>query len=212
MDSGAIIPALDWQAVQDRMVQGLDHRVYPGAVLWVAHNDRVVFHRAYGQVRHGGPPVNRDTLFDLASLTKPLATALVLMALVQQGVFTLEMRLETALPEFEDHPLGRVTLEQVLRHQGGWPSYLPLYKGLSGRSPMARKTELRRQLLKVNPQFPPGEKTRYSDLGFMALDWALERWTGHSLDILFSREIAAPLGIVGIVLLIAGLVTRRPVE
>lgn len=178
------------------MQQGLAEGVFPGAVLWVAQAEQVVFHGAYGVIDGiTRIPVTRATLFDLASLTKPLATALAVMHLVRERGLELELPTRAVLPEFEAHPLGSATLEQLLRHQGGWAAYHPLYKGVTGQDPAARKAQLRRRLLALPPLGQPGAQTVYSDLGFMVLDWVVARWAGQSLDRIIRDHIYQPLGI-----------------
>ena len=182
------------QAVDLVMKQALGEGVFPGAVLWVGHQDQVLFHRAYGIIDAvTRQPVTKATLFDLASLTKPLATALAMIYLVQELGVDLESALADMLPEFQAHPLGTATLEQLLRHRGGWAAYHPLYKGLAGEDPVARKEELRQSLVELAPHDLPGKQTLYSDLGFMALDWVVERRTGQTLDRVVQAHFYGPL-------------------
>jgi len=189
-------PTDNRQTIHHCMLHGLQTGVFPGAVLWVALGGREYFHRAYGVIDgFSREPVSAATLFDLASLTKPLATTLAMMHLVGQGRIALDMPLGRLMPEFEDRPPGKATVEQLLRHQGGWAAYLPLYKTLKAETADARRRELRGRLAAMEPVYPPGRQTLYSDLGFMVLDWVVERWAGQALDGLVADHYYSPLKI-----------------
>src|SRR5947209_1135432 len=101
--------------------QAIDHGDLPGAVVLVVHRGEVVFQRAYG-LRGKQPaetPMKSDTLFDLASLTKPIATATSLMILVERGKVRISDPVAQYLPEFGRNGKEKVTVEQLLTHTGG---------------------------------------------------------------------------------------------
>jgi CubicO group peptidase (beta-lactamase class C family) len=96
-------------------------RAVPGAVVLVGRRGKIAYARAAGlrSVRPSDEPMTRDTLFDMASLTKPVATATSVMILLERGRLRLNDRLGKLLPEFDNHGKGRITVEELLRHRAG---------------------------------------------------------------------------------------------
>ncbi len=157
-----------------------------GAGLWlgaealVARGQRVLFHRALGQAAERETPV-----WDMASLTKPVATASVLLSL---GL-PLEAPVSRWLPEYGQGDKARVTLRDLAAHTAG---LAPEYRFIDHcRSPQ----EARAALLALPLQGAPGQGVSYSCLGYLLLGLALERAGGADLNILFHRHVAAPLGL-----------------
>ncbi|ODQ92575.1 serine hydrolase [Mycolicibacterium flavescens] len=181
------------------------HRL-PGAVVAVGHRGRVVFQRAYGvrklageQGLDGSPgpaePMTADTVFDVASLTKPLATATAVMQLVERGAVSVDDPVQTHLPEFNpsyDPQRAKVTVRMLLTHTSGLPGDLDLHDpwGLA----RADRTEGVRRALTTPLQSPPGVVFRYSDIGFVLLGTLIEHVTGEALDDYVQRAVFAPLG------------------
>jgi CubicO group peptidase (beta-lactamase class C family) len=177
------------------MKSGIAEGVFPGAVLLVALEGRTLFHQAYGLADLLlGESVTVETLFDLASLTKPLATSLCMMCLVEAGKISLESRLGDLLSPMAETEKAEVTVEQLLRHTSGLPDYRPYYEELVGRPPLARTAQLRKLLTEEGLITPAGKKTRYSDIGFLILQWILEKISGRSLAILAQETVFGPLG------------------
>ncbi|MFO7709275.1 MAG: serine hydrolase domain-containing protein [Desulfobacterales bacterium] len=169
--------------------------VFPGAVLLVGAGDSVVMHAAYGVAdRFAWQPVTLNTIFDLASLTKPLATTLALMRLVQQGSLTIEQRLSELVPGFGEGDKAAITIAHLLSHTAGLPDYRPYYLELVERPPPERLSLLRARLAQERLLAVPGERVLYSDLGFMILHWVVETLCGRRLDRCVSDAIHAPLG------------------
>ena len=135
----------------------------------------------------GGADV--DLRFDLASLTKPLATATLLLLARRDGL-DLEATLADLLPELAGSPWGDVTLVQCATHTAGFPAWAPLYAD-GARDRDGYLAALRRVL----PARPPGTAVEYSCLGFVALGLVLERAGGAGLDALFAELVAEPLGV-----------------
>lgn len=156
----------------------------PGAVALVRHRGEVVLHEAFGlaSAEPEGRPMAADTLFDLASLTKPLVGATVALALVDRGVISLDEEITHLLPE-----LGRlhgegVTVRRILSHTAGLHGWRPLYVWARGSA------EVLGAIDRLGLASAPGTRVEYSDLGFIALGLALERASGRPLD-----ELAAEL-------------------
>ncbi len=182
-------------AVDRLMRQAVAESVFPGAVLLVSRAERVLFHAAYGCANlTTGRRMTTATVFDLASLTKPLATTLSVMILVQEGALKLEDRLSAVLPEFQASDKAAVTLSQLLSHSAGLPDYRPFFTQLSALPAAARRSALRRLLVAEPLAYPPGRGCVYSDLGFMILEWVVEQTTGARLDRFVSEAVYAPLG------------------
>ena len=176
------------------MRRALDDGVFPGAVLLVGRGENVLFHAAYGDAnRFTGEPVTPGTVFDLASLTKPLATTLAVMRLCQQGRLGVEQRLASVLPAFEGGGKGGVTIAQLLAHTSGLPDYRPFYLELAARPAPERKNLLRARLVQEPLLCAPGERMLYSDLDFMILEWGVETVSGRRLDRYAAEEVYAPL-------------------
>ena len=149
----------------------------PGAVLAAARGeDEAVL--AAGRVRLGGEAVSAETFFDLASLTKPMVTTTVAMALVSRGALALETRVVELVPAFDAGDARRrtVTVRQLLAHASGLPAWRPLFERASGRAGIAAAAA--REPLEREP----GSASVYSDLGFLVLGSALEAAGGAPLE------------------------------
>lgn len=178
------------------MRTAVDQGVFPGAVLLVAEADMVLFKQAYGYADlFSGRAMAEDTFFDLASLTKPLATTLAVMALVRQGVLDLDAPCVHACPELSGTDKASVTPRHLLTHRSGLPPWRPYFMHLRNLPEQERQTGLRRCVVEEPLVSPPGENSDYSDLGFMLLDWVVERLAGESLDLFIQRRVYQPLGI-----------------
>ena len=183
-------------SVRDLMQRGVANGVFPGGVLLVAKKDRVVFFEAFGYARLAPErPMTTDTVFDLASLTKPLATTVVLMLLVQQGRLSPDQTLGTTIPDFSGTKKKYITIRQLLSHTSGLPDYRPYYKKLVELSPSERKGSLKALLLSEGLIQRPGKASLYSDVGFMILQWLVEVTAQKSLDGFVQESIHRPLGL-----------------
>jgi CubicO group peptidase (beta-lactamase class C family) len=184
------------QNVDSLMMQAVANEIFPGGVLLVSQKGETVFFNAYG-VTHlvSRVPVVPETIFDLASLTKPLATTLAVMRLVQHHQIKLEQHLGQLLPEFEHTDKARVKLAHLLYHNSGLPDYRPYYEALKGVATDSCRKALRKHLVQEPRINPIGETVLYSDLGFMILAWVVEHVAQRRLDHFVVDEIYQPLGI-----------------
>ena len=183
-------------AVGAMMDQGIRQGVFPGGVLLASRGNVIRYHDARGvcHLSHG-PPVTRDTCFDLASLTKPLATALCAAQLVDQGRLDPDAPLGRIL-DCTGHPdKGVITVDQLLRHQSGLPAHRPYFRQLAGLSRRQVREVLWHCLMAEPLVYAPGTCQEYSDLGYMVLGRIIESITGTSLDRLARRTLFAPLGV-----------------
>jgi CubicO group peptidase (beta-lactamase class C family) len=176
------------------MNQAVSENVFPGGVLMVSVEGTIRFFEAYGRADiYSGRSMTQETVFDLASLTKPLATTPALMVLIQQGKLDLSNSLGEILPGFSGTEKSKITLRHLLCHQSGLPDYRPYYKILKELPLVDRKNALHECLLKEPLVCPTGTQTIYSDLGFMILGWVIEQVSGMRLDRLVRKEIYTPI-------------------
>jgi uncharacterized protein YbbC (DUF1343 family)/CubicO group peptidase (beta-lactamase class C family) len=175
----------------DRIIaQGIQAKKIPGAVVVVGHNGRIIFHKAYG-MRSLEPTRERmteDTIFDMASLTKPLITATAVMQLYQDGRFRLDDPISQYLPQFAANGKQDVTIRQLLTHYSGLPPDVNLSDVWEG------KEEGYQRAFASVPLTPPGVRFRYSDINFIVLGALVEKLSGLTLDQYTARYIAGPLG------------------
>ncbi len=184
------------QRVDTRMQQAVTNKVFPGAVLLVSKKDGVELYEAYGVAELGTRrAVTLQTVFDLASLTKPLATTLAVMMLVRQNRLGLEQHLADVLPAFGTTDKAAIKIKHLLFHNSGLPDYRPYYLQLE-RLPSGQRRDALHKLLVNEPLIHPiGSRVLYSDLGFMILAWLIEHSCGQRLDRFVSEKIYKPLGI-----------------
>ncbi len=182
--------------VDQMMRQAVSDGVFPGGVLLVSAGDSVVFFEAYGHANLlEGRLMARNTIFDLASLTKPLATTLAVMRLVQQSRLKLEQGIGSILPPFVGTGKEQIRIQNLLCHNSGLPDHRPYYKSLCELDKRDRKDALRRLLLEEPLIHPAGEQVLYSDLGFMILCWVVEQVSGDRLDRFVGKEVYTRLGL-----------------
>ena len=171
--------------------------------LWQRGPDRQVV--AVGRTARAPWPnaaVTGDTLFDLASLTKPIATSTLLVQTLATGRIALGDRLDAHLPDAVGTQLGAATIGQLLSHTSGAHAWQDEFAATSDVPPAERAAAVRRRVLTAPLSRAPGQAAVYSDLGFMALGWLLEHNHALPLDTLFAQRVAQPLGV--------GLAFRRP--
>ncbi len=175
------------QRISTLIENSIAEKVFPGAVACVLTDRQVLYHEAFGHrcVRPKRVPMQRTTLFDLASLTKPLVTATLCMQFSEKGLLAFDAPAEKYLPEFRQ---PGVTLTHLLTHTSGLPAWLPLYLRAGSRDSVVS------YLGNVPLNTPPGQKAVYSCLGYIVLGALLENITGRSLDRLAAEQIFAPIG------------------
>ncbi|OGK99256.1 MAG: hypothetical protein A3E31_07940 [Candidatus Rokubacteria bacterium RIFCSPHIGHO2_12_FULL_73_22] len=183
--------ARDFSAVDEAAGDAVASGELPGAVVLVGQGDRVLFHRAYGARRllPAPQPMTEDTIFDLASLTKPLGTTLAVMALVERGRVALDAPLGRYLREFRGRAFRGVTLRRLLTHSAGLAAY-PSNGVVAAGFPRAAGAIARLPL-----DYAPGSSFQYSDTGFILLGELVRRVSGERLDAYLEREIFRPLAL-----------------
>ncbi len=189
----AALPPTRQAASPPRVASGL----FPGCQAWVAHEGRCVLDLALGRTSYdpGAAPVTKDTLFDLASLTKALGTALVAMRLHSDGQLDLGARVQRDLrhlakPKF----LAPASWADLLGHRSGLAPYEELFKSFDPADlplPAQARAALARRIAELPAATQPRAEALYSDFGYMLLGWALEKRTGLPLPALFETHLSA---------------------
>ena len=168
-------------------------RAFPGGVLAVGLEGKLVVH-PFGHLSYAAKSaaVKVDTIYDAASLTKPIVTATAIMMLVANKQIDLDAPISRYLPGWGAGPnpdwRHRVTVRELLLHTSGLPAHREFFKSAKNAA------EVRKQLFAEQLAASPGTKIEYSDLGFILLGEIIERLTGKSLDQFASEAIFAPLG------------------
>jgi CubicO group peptidase (beta-lactamase class C family) len=175
--------------------QAVRQRAFPGAAWGVLDRTTVTLDAA-GRFTYeaSAPAIEPETAFDLASLTKVIATTAAAMLLVDRGLFNLDERLGEILPGFVigmEPGSGKqhVTLRMLLAHTSGLPAYATLFREHTTPEALLRAT------LRLPLEAKPGTRTEYSDFGFILLGKVVELLSGEPLNVLCEREIFAPLGL-----------------
>ncbi len=183
------IPLEDQERIDAAVEAAIARGEMPGAVVIVGRRDGVVFRRAYGRraLEPAPLPMEIDTIFDLASVTKAVATATAVAMLVDEGRVDLDRPVAAYVPEFAADGKSEVTVRQLLTHTGGLPPANPLSDFEDGAQGALER------ILAVRPAGPAG-RYQYSDLGFIVLGALVERVSGQTLDAFARTRIFEPLG------------------
>ncbi|WP_447986267.1 serine hydrolase domain-containing protein [Nitrospira sp. Nam74] len=190
------------------MQSAVEERIFPGAVLLVRFRGHLAYQGAFGWAAliPQSEPARLETIYDLASLTKPLATTTAVLCLIQDGKIRLEDSLHAYFPELQGKTLGSATVFHLLHHSSGLPGWRPLYQEIGTQerqqrgvleSDAARKFAV--QYIGREPLvYPLGTGNLYSDLGFILLGLMIERVTSVSLATFCRERIYEALGIQGL--------------
>jgi CubicO group peptidase (beta-lactamase class C family) len=170
---------------------------FPGAAVAIAQDGKLIAHKGLGHFTYDAtsPAVTAETTYDLASVTKVIATAAACMILHDRGLLKLDQPLVELLPRFDGSSSGQkdarrqVTLRMLLGHSSGLPAYVKLFQTAHN------KDELLQQALQIPLTAAPGSRAEYSDIGFILLGQALEKLSGEPLDRFCQREIFAKLNL-----------------
>lgn len=194
----------DLQGIQTALEQAVAQGVFPGAVLAVRYGGGPIVHCCAGRLSTSPPgaSVQASTIYDLASLTKPLATVTSIALLVQQGRCRLHDIVTAHLPECAETPIKDATLWHLLTHSSGLPGWRGLYERLraDGKVPTSQQERdcIKQSMLRLigaeTPVYERGTKSLYSDLGFIVLGMIVERCSGQTLSVFFDEHVVQPLG------------------
>ena len=185
-------PARFDQATFDPLVRmGIERGAYPGAVLIIGRRDTILFSKGYGHFTwslSSRAPDPDSTLYDLASVTKIIATTTVLMVLVDRGQVQLDAPVARYIPEFHGPGTSVITVRQLLTHTSGLRPYLPLFHEPDSAAAL-------RMVFAATPVARPGARVMYSDLNAILLGEIARRVVGEPLDVIAAREVFRPVGL-----------------
>ena len=161
---------------------------FPGVEIIYAKGSKVLLHKTWGKLESiNSSPMLLDTIFDVASLTKPVVTTTLLMMLREKGMLNLNDSVQLHLPVFTGRKKERITLKHLLTHISGLPAWANLYESVENSE------EARTRLLNIPLETSPEKKMIYSCLGFLVLGEVISKITGKRLSNLFHDKIAKPL-------------------
>jgi len=171
------------------IAEAIADKKLPGAVVLVGRKGRVVWQKAYGEraVEPAREAMTPDTIFDLASLTKVVATTTSIMILVERGRLRLNEPVSVHIPELKGEGRDRITTEQLLTHISGYAPDFDLRERWTGHD------EAIKRLIKEPLRNPPGSRFTYSDIGFITLGEVVARVSGMPLDQFAQKNIFTPL-------------------
>ncbi|HZS47142.1 MAG TPA: serine hydrolase domain-containing protein [Blastocatellia bacterium] len=177
--------------INDLLNSAIEEQHFPGAVYLIVENSETKAFEALGNavVVPEIIAARTDTIYDLASLTKPLVTALLCVQLSEGGKLVVNSPVATYLPEFNIEDKREITVQQLLTHCSGLPAWQPLYAEV--KSP----TDVLPHIANIKLENEPGTKVVYSDLGYITLGKMIERMTGADLAEYAAQKIFKPLGL-----------------
>ncbi len=181
-----------FRAAFELLEKAIAARAFPACSLAVTMGGELIAHKALGRFNYdpAPPAVTLESIFDLASVTKVVATTAMAMILYERGLLDLEAPVTAIVPEFASNDVRRqqVTLRMLLAHSSGLPAYEKLFLRTQTRD------ELLAAAFATELTADPGTRAEYSDIGFIILGIALERLADEHLDAFCQREIFGPLG------------------
>lgn len=183
--------------LQQAMDQAVKDKSFPGGVLLVGQGDRPAAVVASGRLtyRPEDRAVDADTVYDLASLTKSLSTAVLTMMTIERTWLDLDTTLDQLLPLAVPKDKKPITLLHLLSHTSGLPAWRPIYRAVQGVPAGRIRKRAMEAILKAPLESPPGQRYLYSDLDFILLGFILERFGQDRQDRLFMNLVAKPLGL-----------------
>ena len=195
---------MDFHSVERAFNDAVAQGTFPGAVVLVSKEEQIVYERAFGyrSLLPHKTAMQPDVIFDLASLTKPLATTIAVMQLVREKKIRLDDQVTRIIPMFGVFGKSLTTFRRLLSHSSGLAAWKPYFEEIvkserAGRINFlvsrAAKSYVYEQIHRDKPLSPPGAQALYSDLGFMILAEAVEIITGSGLDRFCQERIFAPL-------------------
>ncbi len=190
----AIAPAeaqgAGFAAIDAMMQEAVANGNIPGAVVLIGHDGKVVYRKAFGErsLEPTREPMTVDTIFDLASLTKCVATTTAVMQLVQEGRVRLNASVASYLPDFAQNGKAEITVRELMTHYSGLAPDLDL------KTPWEGRATAYTMVMQAKPLNPPGTRFVYSDINYETLGFLVEKLTGMTLDEYTSRNVFAPLG------------------
>ncbi len=197
---------MGWSEVERAFNEAVEQQVIPGATVVVRRGADVAFEGAFGfrSIEPNRTPAKIETVYDLSSLTKALATTVAVMILARDSKFRLDDRVTRFFPNFGVHGKTTITFRQLLAHCSGLAAWRPFYQRIaeiesSGRvnfmASRGAKEFAYEEIHREKTDAKPASKTTYSDLGFIVLGETIEKIAGISLNRFCREKILRPLGL-----------------
>ncbi len=187
--STKIEKSLDFAEVDRLMEQAVEDSVFPGAALLFGTDEQIFYSKGFGHFTYdkNSPNVKTNSIFDLASVSKVVATTSAAMILVDQGKLNLDEKVITYLPQFNNNGKNKVTIRNLLLHNSGLAPFKKYYDVFS------TEEEVINDIMNLPLDNPPGEKYVYSDLGMITLQKVIENISGKSLDVFLEENLFSKL-------------------
>ena len=179
----------DFIQIDEIIQSAIKDSAFPGSVVLISIDGNIIYEKAFGQLTYNdtSAAVTKNTIYDIASLTKVIATTFAVMICFDKNLFSLDDPVEKYLPEFSQNGKEKVTIKNLLLHNSGLPAFKRYYKNYSSAD------ELIKDIYKTPLSYEPDSNTVYSDLGFITLAKIVEQVTGKEFDVFCKEEIFIPL-------------------
>lgn len=180
---------INFSEVDSLIFNSIEDQAFPGAVLLIWHSGKTLYKKGYGKFTYSDTSsvVTAETIFDIASLTKVIATTTAAMICYERNLFSLDDPVKKYLPEFGVNGKESVSIKNLLLHNSGLPAFKQFYKNYSIADDVIRDIYASRL------NYNPGTKTVYSDLGMIVLAKVIEKVSGQHFDEFCRKEIFVPL-------------------
>ncbi len=176
-----------WNVLED----GIQSEIFPGAQVIVVKDNELLAEMSFGRYTYSenAKPVDSNTIFDVASITKVLSVTPITMKLINQRKLSLDHTLDQYYPRLYNKKKGKISIRNLLTHSSGFKDYIEFYK-INGSM---KRVDMIDEILSLDLEYEPGEKFVYSDLGIIVLMDIIEKITGTSIDRLCNRWVFNPL-------------------
>ena len=174
---------LDFDLAWDVLESAVNSKIFPGAQVYIIKGNEVLADTSFGYFTYDRKQkVEKTSIYDVASLTKVLATTPVIMKLIDIGKLSLDHHLHNYFKEFKGPEKSKITVKHLLTHSAGFPKLLQMYKNLNSNE----FSQIKKYIFNQELVYTPGEKSVYSDLDMIMLGMLIEKVTGKSLDVIAS--------------------------
>jgi CubicO group peptidase (beta-lactamase class C family) len=179
----------DFLQVDEIIQSAIKDSAFPGAVVLISIDGNIIYGKAFGHLTYDdtSAAVTKNTIYDIASLTKVIATTTAVMICYDKKLFSLDDPVAKYIPEFSQNGKEKVTIKNLLLHNSGLPAFKRFYNNYSSAG------EVIKDIYETPLSYEPGSKVVYSDLGFITLAKIVEQVTGKSFDVFCNEEIFTPL-------------------
>lgn len=182
--------SLDFSRIDSIVQSGISNRIFPCAQLLIGLDNDILYEKSYGRLTYdeNSEELKHHHLFDIASLTKVVATTTAIMLLYERNLISLDDKVIKYIPEFDNNGKSKITIRHLLLHNSGLKAWIPFYKYYG------TKEDALNAIHRINLEYSPGSKFIYSDLNAILLGLIVEKVTGKSLDVFCNYEIFSKLG------------------